>query len=196
MLRCVWCFSTSLFVERNHLLHQIEQSKFEYIFWIRIVRLIPIKNMSLVRPRKDVSKKMKLCSLLKVILFSNYKTYFFLSLDRLSSCKSLLFKGIVKRAEPCNCDIILASRVLWYKRITPFFKRMEILIFDTHRRLSVIISPYKFTQRLSSEGCLFSSGKNWWRRGLEANKKQVPLKSYSLKIRVDSVSKILKKKVT
>ena len=33
---------------------------------------------------------------------------------------------------------------------------------------------------------------------LEANKKQVPLKSYSLKIRIDSVNQILKnkKKVT
>ena len=36
---------------------------------------------------------------------------------------------------------------------------MEILIFDTHWRLSIIISLYKFTQRHSSEGCLFSSEK-------------------------------------
>ena len=41
-------------------------------------------------------------------------------------------------------------------RESPFFKRMEIFIFDTHRRLSAIIAPYKFTQRHSSEGCLFS----------------------------------------
>ena len=27
----------------------------------------------------------------------------------------------------------------------PFFKKMEILIFDTHRSLSVIISPFQFT---------------------------------------------------
>ena len=67
---------------------------------------------------------------------------------------------------------------------------MEILIFDTHRRLSAIISPFKFMQRHSSEGCLFT---------LEitydvANKKQVPLKSYSLEIRIDSVNQILKNK--
>ena len=37
-------------------------------------------------------------------------------------------------------------------------------------------------------------GKNLWRRVLEANKKQVPLKSYSLKIRIGSVNQILKNK--
>ena len=37
-------------------------------------------------------------------------------------------------------------------------------------------------------------GKNLWHRLLEANKKQVPLKSYSLKIRIDSVNQILKNK--
>ena len=63
---------------------------------------------------------------------------------------------------------------------------MEILIFDIHRSLSAIISPFQFTQRPSSEGCLFKS--------LETNKKQVPLKSYSLEIRIDSVNQILKNK--
>ena len=71
---------------------------------------------------------------------------------------------------------------------------MEILIFDTHRPLSTIISPSKFTQRHSSEGCLIYIGKNLWRRVLEANKKQVPQKSYSLEIRIDSVNQILKNK--
>ena len=33
-----------------------------------------------------------------------------------------LFKGIVKRAEPCKCDILLISRILWHKRITPSLK--------------------------------------------------------------------------
>ena len=32
-------------------------------------------------------------------------------------------------------------------------------MFDAHRRLSAIIAPYKFTQRDSSEGCVFSSEK-------------------------------------
>ena len=41
----------------------------------------------------------------------------------------------------------------------PFFKRMEILIFDIHWQLSTIVSPYKFMQRHSSEGCLFTSEK-------------------------------------
>ena len=37
-------------------------------------------------------------------------------------------------------------------------------------------------------------GKNLWGRVFEANKKQVPLKSYSLEIRIDSVNQILKNK--
>ena len=41
----------------------------------------------------------------------------------------------------------------------PLFKRMEILIFDTHRSLSAIIYPFQFTQRHSREGCFFTSRK-------------------------------------
>ena len=70
---------------------------------------------------------------------------------------------------------------------------MVIFIFDTHRRLSAVIPPYKFMQRHFSEG-LFSSEKNLWRSVLEANKKHVPPKNYSLKIRIDSVNQILKNK--
>ena len=47
---------------------------------------------------------------------------------------------------------------------------------------------------------LISSEKNLWRNMLEANKnqKQAPLKSYPLKIRIDSINQILnnKEKVT
>ena len=32
----------------------------------------------------------------------------------------------------------------------PFFKRMEVLIFDAHR------PPFQFTRRHSCEGCLFT----------------------------------------
>ena len=67
------------------------------------------------------------------------------------------------------------------------------MTFDTRGRLSATISPFKCTQRHYSEGCLFSSGKTCDVE-LEANKKQVPLKSYSLKIRIDSVNQIFKNK--
>ena len=110
------------------------------------------------------------------------------------SIYGLLFKGIVKWAEPGKCDILLVSRILWHKRITRSLKVWTpSFIFDTHQRLFAIIAPYKFTQCHSHEACLFSS-KNLWRSVLEANKKQVPLKSYSLKIRIDSVNQILKNK--
>ena len=67
------------------------------------------------------------------------------------------------------------------------------MIFDTHQQLSAIICHYKFMQRHFSEGCLFSSEKTG-DTVLEANKKQVSWKSYSLKIRIDSVNQILKNK--
>ena len=76
----------------------------------------------------------------------------------------------------------------------PFFKRMKILIFDTHRQLSAIIYPFQFTQRHSRECTLFTIGKNLCRRVLEANRKQVPLKSYSLEIGIYSFNQILKNK--
>ena len=68
-------------------------------------------------------------------------------------------QGIVKWGEPCKCVILLVSRILWHKRINPYFESMEILIFDTHQRLCAKISLFEFTQRHSSEGCLFTSKK-------------------------------------
>ena len=67
-------------------------------------------------------------------------------------------------------------------------------MFDTHQRLSAVTSPFKFMQHHSSEGCLFTLEKTCDIRVLEANKKQVPLKIYSLEIRIDSVNQILKNK--
>ena len=64
---------------------------------------------------------------------------------------------------------------------------MEILIFDTHQLLSAIIYPFQWRLQIYI-------GKNLWHRVLEVNKKQVPLKSYSLEIRIDSVNQILKNK--
>ena len=54
---------------------------------------------------------------------------------------------------------------MWYSSLSkdnlalenyPFFKRMEIMTFDTHHGLSAMISLYKYTQRHFSEGYLFS----------------------------------------
>ena len=70
---------------------------------------------------------------------------------------------------------------------------MEILVFDTRQQLSAIISTFKFTQCHSSGGYLFAS-ENLWCRVLEANEKQVPLKSYSLEMKIDSANQILKNK--
>ena len=70
---------------------------------------------------------------------------------------------------------------------------MEIFIFDTHRRLSAIIAPYALRHAIPVNAAHFH-----WKKPvtdmLEANKKQVPPKSYSLKIRIDSVNQILKNK--
>ena len=103
-------------------------------------------------------------------------------------------KGTVMRAELNDCDVHLVSRILWHERITLSLKEWKIMTFNTYRKLSTIISPYKCRQRYSSEDYLFSSKKNLWRRMLEANKKQVSLKIYSLKIRIDSVNQFLRNK--
>ena len=47
--------------------------------------------------------------------------------------------NLLKRAEPCKWDILLVSRILWHKRITPCLKE------------------WRFWH--SSESCLFSSKK-------------------------------------
>ena len=38
---------------------------------------------------------------------------------------------------------------------------MEIMTIDTYPRLSAKMSPYKYTQRHSNEGCIFSLEKTY-----------------------------------
>ena len=71
---------------------------------------------------------------------------------------------------------------------------MEILIFDTHRRHSAIIAPYKLRSTIPLKVAYIHRKKNLWSSVLEANKIKVPLKSFSLNIRIDSVNQILKNK--
>ena len=110
------------------------------------------------------------------------------------------FKGIVQRAELCKYDIRLLSRIFWAKRIIPSFKNGDFDIwyspatFRHNFSLQVYAAPFQW--RL-----LIFIGKNLWRIVLEANKKEVPPKSYSLKIRILSIKswrtkKKLRKPVT
>ena len=55
----------------------------------------------------------------------------------------VFIKGTVKRTESCKCVILFISRT---QENQPFFKRMEILIFDTHQQLPTIIPPFKFME--------------------------------------------------
>ena len=106
-----------------------------------------------------------------------------------------MLKGIVKRAEQCKCDICLLSWILWHKRIIPSLKRIEIGIFDSHQQLPTMIPTYLQVYAAPFQWRLFIFiRKNLWCRVLETNKKEVTLKSYSLKIRIDSVNQILKNK--
>ena len=105
-----------------------------------------------------------------------------------------MLKGIVKRAEAYKWFILLSLRILWYKRINPSLKEWRFWYFILTRAtfchnfsLKVYTAPFQW--RL-----LIFIGKNLWWRVLEANKKQVPLKSYSLEIRINSVNQILKNK--
>ena len=96
-------------------------------------------------------------------------------------------------AEPCKCDICLISRILWCKWIISSLKEWDFDIwyslatFRHNFSLQVWAAPFQWKP-------LILIGKNLWCRVLEANKKQVSLKSYSLKIRIDSVNQILKNK--
>ena len=101
-------------------------------------------------------------------------------------------KGIVKWAEKGKCDILLVSRRLWHNKITSFMNGDFHIWYSpaTFRRncsLQVYAAPFPWRLPIFI-------GKKSWRSVLEANKKQVPLKSYSLKIRIDFVNQILKNK--
>ena len=107
--------------------------------------------------------------------------------------KEKLLKGIVKRAELNKCDIRLISRILWHMRIAPSLKEWRIwhcILTGNFLPLFLLISvcntiPVKAT---------YFHQKKLWRWVLEANKKHVSLKSYSLKIRIDSINQMWRNK--
>ena len=61
---------------------------------------------------------------------------------------SRFLNEIVKRTELYKYDIHLVLRIHLHER-------MEIMTFLTQWPISAIISPYKYTQHHSSEGCLY-----------------------------------------
>ena len=83
--------------------------------------------------------------------------------------------------------------ILWHKRITPFFWKKNgdhdiwrsPVTFSHTFSLQIYATPWRL---------LIFIRKSLWRRVLEAHKKYVPLKSYYLKIRIDSVNQILRNK--
>ena len=92
-------------------------------------------------------------------------------------------KWILNWAEPCKCVVLLVSKILWHKRINPSLKewRFWYLILTSHFFCHNFFFPvYTVPYHPVKDG--------------EASKKQVPLKSYSLEIRIDSVNQILKNK--
>ena len=83
--------------------------------------------------------------------------------------------------------------ILWHKRIAPSLKEWRLwyltLTGDFLQQLILQVYAAPFQWRTA-----YFHQKNLWRKVLETNKTQVPLKSYSLKIRIDSVNQILKNK--
>ena len=79
------------------------------------------------------------------------------------------FQGFVKRAEPCKCDILLVSRILWHKRIIASLKNGDFHIwysranFRHNCTLQVNAAPFHWRLHILIR-------KNSWRRVLEANK--------------------------
>ena len=147
---------------------------------------------------------MRACSWLR-ILFNIWRTFLictsagnflwinYWTSDHVLGFSSSNFKGIVKWAEPCKCIILLVSRILWHKRINLSLKewRFWYLMLTSHFPPWFILSCLHSTIPMKAA---YLIGKNLWHRVLQANKKQVPLKSYSLEIRMDSVNQILKNK--
>ena len=112
--------------------------------------------------------------------------YFCFSLWNLLFPCSFL-KGIVKWVKPCKWVILLISRILTLEN-QPFFKRQySLATFGRNFSFPVYTAPFQW--RL-----LIYIRKNLWHRVLEANKKQLPMKSYSLEIRIDSFNQILRNK--
>ena len=113
------------------------------------------------------------------------------TLDSLSKCGQL--KGIVKRAEPCKYDIRLVSSILWHKWIIPSLKkwRFRYLLPTSNFPPQFLLTSLCSTISVKAA---FFIWKNLRRSVLDANKKQVSLKNYSLKIRINSVNQILKNK--
>ena len=105
----------------------------------------------------------------------------------------IIVKGIVEWVEPSKCIILLISRILWHKRINPSLKewRFWYLILTDHFSpwCTFPVHAVPLLWRL-----LIYIRKNLWHRVLEANKKQVTLKSFSLEIRIGFVNQILKNK--
>ena len=102
-------------------------------------------------------------------------------------------KGIVKWVEPCNVLFLSFQGYSDIRESTLLQKNGDFDIWYTpgtfRHNFSFQVYAARFQWRL-----LIYIGKNLWRTVLEANKKQVPLKSYSPEIRVDSVNQILKSK--
>ena len=98
-----------------------------------------------------------------VWLTNNYHTHIAQYLEKLRQSDNEIWsvKGTVKRAEPGKCDILLVSRTLWHKRITPSLKEWTFSFWYSLATFhhNSIIAPYKLTQRHSHDGCLFSSEK-------------------------------------
>ena len=60
-----------------------------------------------------------------------------------------LLKGIVKRADPCKCDIRLVSGILWHKRIIPSLKEWRFWYLKLTGDFPLYFLPVFLTQVIS-----------------------------------------------
>ena len=91
-------------------------------------------------------------------------------------------KGIGKRAELNKCDVCLVSRILWHLQLLlwkngDYDSAYSPVTFCYYFSLQAYAAPFQW--RL-----LIFVRKNLWCWVLEAKKKHVSLKSYSLKMRI------------
>ena len=157
--------------------------KWVNVFWCYLRMKIKISNS--LRLRKIIfvlSKRIKL----EVLVSLSSRAF---NVRKMNTLKG--FKGIVKRAEPCKCDILIVSRILRHRRITHSLKEwiFSYLILTGDFPPKLLRTSLRSAIRVKA-ACF--DRKNLWSRVLKANKKQVPLKNYSLKIRIHSVNQTLK----
>ena len=88
---------------------------YKFLFFILSLQKKKMERVWLSFYRIKFSHRNRLCFKIYEKYFCNFKLLYFSSFF----ANFYRFKGTVKRAEPCKCDILVSSMIVWHKGITP-----------------------------------------------------------------------------